>query len=129
MEHKQLLELIGSRVKELRKARGWTQAELAERVSITTDFLGKAERGDKEPSLYVLHKLADVLGVSPSFLLSPAGKTSTGLQELTSLLANRSDAELDWLKQFVLFVERNPIQPPSRDLPPKARTRRSPATR
>lgn len=109
MEHKALLATIGLRIKELRKARGWTQEELARRARVTADFLGKAERGDKEPSLFVLHKLATVFDVAPAYLLTPEPDRSTDLGALTALLAGRSSFEVSWLRQFVLFVGEHPL--------------------
>jgi transcriptional regulator with XRE-family HTH domain len=66
----ELRKTIGARVKELRLAHGWTQAEVAKRARITQDFLGRAERGQREPSLYVLTKLASSFGVEPIYLLT-----------------------------------------------------------
>lgn len=52
-------EIIKKRSKEL----GITQPHLAELAGISTNTLYKLERGQSNPTLEVLNKLAEVLGV------------------------------------------------------------------
>lgn len=56
---KQLGEIIRSRRKEL----SITQPHLAELAQVSTNTLYKLERGYGNPSLEVLNKLAEVLGM------------------------------------------------------------------
>jgi y4mF family transcriptional regulator len=56
---KQLGEIIRSRRKEL----SITQPHLAELAQVSTNTLYKLERGHGNPSLEVLNKLAEVLGM------------------------------------------------------------------
>jgi len=46
-----------------------TQAELAEKVSVTQQFIGYLENGRKQPSDLVAAALGDALGVEPEFFL------------------------------------------------------------
>lgn len=55
--------LVGMRPKHLRKARGWTQEDVAERAGITPRYLIDIEHGRYGPSFEVLHNLATALGV------------------------------------------------------------------
>lgn len=55
---------FGQRVKELRKSCGLTQEELAERVEVSKDYIGLIERGLRSPSLQVIEKIANSLGVT-----------------------------------------------------------------
>jgi len=55
----QLGEIIKSRRKEL----GITQPHLAELANVSTNTIYKLERGQANPSLDVLNKLAEVLGM------------------------------------------------------------------
>lgn len=52
------------KLKEIRKAKGYTQKELAEIVGVDTSSISKYEKGVAEPSYVVLKKLASALGVS-----------------------------------------------------------------
>ena len=57
-------------VRQLRKARGWSQEELAERADLNRSYVGEIERGLAVPSLVTLDKLALGLEVSASALLA-----------------------------------------------------------
>jgi transcriptional regulator with XRE-family HTH domain len=55
--------LLGRRIRFLRNAKGWTQQELGARADVNYKFLGDVERGNQNPSLEVLSKIADALEV------------------------------------------------------------------
>jgi XRE family transcriptional regulator, regulator of sulfur utilization len=65
---------LGDAVRELRKARGLTQETLADRSGLTTNYVGDAERGERNVSMRALWALADGLGVPASELLREAEK-------------------------------------------------------
>jgi len=65
-----LLARLGDRIRRLRKARGWTQAEMAERVGIDRSFLADVERGKRNVSILNLELIADGFRVSLSQLFS-----------------------------------------------------------
>jgi len=54
---------FGLKVKELRKSIGITQEELAERVDVSKDYIGLIERGLRSPSLKIMERIANSLGV------------------------------------------------------------------
>ena len=58
-----LVRALGERIKKRRKELSITQPHLAELANISTNTLYKLERGQGNPSLEVLNKLADVLGM------------------------------------------------------------------
>ena len=55
--------LIGLRIKELRKSKGLSQEELAERAETSPNYLSRMERGTENPTLDMLIKLANALEV------------------------------------------------------------------
>lgn len=59
-----LRTLLGRRVRKLRKQKGWTQEELGEFSNISYKFLGSVERGQENPSIDFVSKIADALEVS-----------------------------------------------------------------
>ena len=58
-----LAKVIGQTIKERRKELGITQPDLSELAGVSKNTLYKLERGQGNPSLDVLTKLANVLGM------------------------------------------------------------------
>lgn len=58
----------GARIRELRKARGWLQRDLAERTQIGHTYLSTIENGRVEPSRRAIARIARMLGVKVSEL-------------------------------------------------------------
>ena len=54
---------IGQGIRLERKRRGWTMAELGSRVQLTPQAIGMIERGETDPSLSSLRRIADALDV------------------------------------------------------------------
>ena len=61
--------MTADRIKALREARGWTQAELARRLSITRNGVNSWEQGLSMPSPACLVDLAKLFSVSTDYLL------------------------------------------------------------
>jgi len=59
-------EVVGRNVRRWRKARKLTQEQLASEADLDLRYLGGVERGEHNPSVAVLGKLAAVLKVHPS---------------------------------------------------------------
>ena len=61
---------ISLRIRELRKAKGWSQAELAERAKVTQATVSRIEGGKVASlDLEVFEKLANALDVHPAVLI------------------------------------------------------------
>lgn len=61
---------FGRRVREARRRKGWSQERLAEECGLHRTYVGGIERGERNPSLVNIVRLAETLGVSPGTLLS-----------------------------------------------------------
>lgn len=59
----QLLRKIGAAIRRHRKARRWTQEQLAETAGLSTYFIGSVERGQAALSLRSVQQIADALGI------------------------------------------------------------------
>ena len=64
-----LEEVVAANVVRLRKARGWTQYDLADRMKRFQSWLARLERGKASPTLRTLADLAGAFGVKPEELL------------------------------------------------------------
>ena len=72
---------MGNRIRQVRKAKGWSQAELAKKCGISMSFLGHIERGSRIMSIETFVNICTVL--------------DTGADELLWGVANPSDTVLD----------------------------------
>ena len=59
---------FGGNVRKLRMQQGLTQERLADRVSLSSDYLSRLELGKENPTIDVLHRLSSALGVGISSL-------------------------------------------------------------
>ena len=68
--------VIGSRIKQARLAKNYTQEELAEKIDISVAFLSRVERGNSHINLKRLNQLCGLLDVSEAYLLNGASSNS-----------------------------------------------------
>lgn len=59
-------KIVGANIKRLRKERGLSQEMLAGEAGLAMRHLGRIERGEGNPTVAVLGKLAEALGVHPA---------------------------------------------------------------
>ncbi|QWH88405.1 helix-turn-helix domain-containing protein [Bacillus toyonensis] len=112
------LKLVGENIRFLRKKRGLTQEELAERINLQQAYIGGVERGERNISMLTLQKIADGLEVSPDLVLNFGNinlidnpQRDESLSIITSLLHQKNVNELQFilrfLRNFSEFVENN----------------------
>jgi len=53
----------------IRKAKGWSQTELATNSGVSREMIGKYERGEAVPSINAAKKIADAFEVSLDYLV------------------------------------------------------------
>jgi len=61
---------LGHRIRDLRKAKGWTQFEMSERVGLDRSYLAELETGKIEICLRNLELIAQAFKMEPSELLN-----------------------------------------------------------
>ena len=64
------VESVGVAIRRGRRARGWTQIELARLSRLSSNYVARLERGELGPSLWVAHRIARALGVPLDALLT-----------------------------------------------------------
>ena len=64
-----LRSVIAMNLSELRKGRGMTQQDLAEKLNYTDKAISKWERAESVPDILVLKQIADMFGVTVDYLL------------------------------------------------------------
>lgn len=61
---------FGIRVRALRESQGLSQEQLGERCGLHRNYVGGLERGEYNPTLFSMARIARALGVSISDLVS-----------------------------------------------------------
>lgn len=86
--------VIGKRIKEARNEQNMTQEELADKLNISVAFLSRVETGKTQINLKRLTQIAEILKVSPGYLLTGSNTTSKEyLKEDFRLLLERCTPE------------------------------------
>ncbi|MBK9479112.1 MAG: helix-turn-helix transcriptional regulator [Bacteroidetes bacterium] len=68
-ENLRYLELLGKRIRDLRKERNMTQKEMALRLGTNYIQIGRIERGQANSTIIMLKKVGDILEVEISELI------------------------------------------------------------
>lgn len=100
--------LLGSRVKELRKMRGFSQEQLADRVDVDPKYISFIECGRNAPSLETMEKIAIALQVEIKDLFEFQHLQAGGVkeEELEQLLAGADEEKRKTLLKIIRAVVR-----------------------
>lgn len=101
-------ELLGARIKELRRARGLSQDQLSEKVNIDPKHLSRIEVGKSYPSLNTLEKIAKALNVEIKdlfeYMHEVKGKELT--ENITRLLKESDEEKLRLILKITRAIVR-----------------------
>ena len=65
------LRALGANIRELRTASDLTLEDLASEAGLSVTYLGQTERGQRNPSVLVLWRVAEALGITLDQLVAP----------------------------------------------------------
>ncbi len=105
---------LGSQLRDLRKARHWTQKHLASRLQLSESQISKYEAGTHSPSPGTLARFAAVFGLPADALLPEVtdadvalepvdGVLRENLRKLAALPSREKEAAIDLLRFFFAF--------------------------
>lgn len=108
--------MLSENLKNLRKQKGLSQEELAERLHVVRQTVSKWEKGLSVPDAGLLIRLAEILETSVSTLLGdtvePSGPTNEiaqKLEQLNALLAERNRRSRFIWKLVAVFLIAIPV--------------------
>jgi transcriptional regulator with XRE-family HTH domain len=84
---------FGQRLRELRVERGVSQDQFAHATGIHPTAIGRFERGDREPRLRSILRLAEGLGVQPGRLVDGLEEHRTTPEEFERHFGHPTDGE------------------------------------
>ena len=85
--------IIGSRLKEERLKRGYSQEQLGTLVGVSKVSISNYERGLEQPKMKRLQKLIDVLEISPNYILGKDVDVQVGAAGFMVQLTFAEDCE------------------------------------
>ncbi len=92
---------LGKRLLEWRKSKSMSQTELANRIGIHKNVLGKYEREEVKPSIDVATKIADFFNVSLDYLIGKIDKEiDTDIAEKITTIQNLPTKD----QEYILFT-------------------------
>lgn len=104
MDKDELNVCIGRNVMRYRIKRGMTQAELAEKIGVSTAFLSRVECGQKSMKIHTLYELAEALSVTCDALLYSESANSH-LNTIHNMLKDKSCNYLDGIEDLLKVCE------------------------
>ncbi|MBQ9081024.1 MAG: helix-turn-helix transcriptional regulator [Clostridia bacterium] len=108
MEQEELNGIIAENLAKYRKSANLTQLELAERLNYSDKSVSKWEQGNGMPDVFVLHKLAELYGVTVNDFLYRHEKEvavpDKGKRFFNRLMILIMSVGLCWLVAVVAFV-------------------------
>lgn len=91
-----------------RCAHGWTNTELAERSGISQATISLLMREQRNPTLDVVVKLAEAVGVKPHELLMDDKSSSTVPPDIINLLENQSETVYETIRTMLHALNQQP---------------------
>lgn len=119
MIRRQQLPLVGQRIRQLRKDRSLTQAELSTRIGIQQSDLCRMETGEYKVSLETLFKILKIfeMNIAEFFHLEARSELTPGEQELLMSYRSLSPSAREQVREFIHFTDsrtRRPRRPERR---------------
>lgn len=99
--------VIGKIIKKLRKEKGFTQEQFAEKINLSTNYLSKVERGMNTPNVETFFKMAEILDFTlEDFGIKQKSKESinTEKEELLKLILSSSSKDIYVYTKFIKFI-------------------------
>lgn len=96
---------IAKKIKEYRKKRGMTQAELAEKIDLGTKQISRIEIGEFYPSLNTFFKIVDALNINlEDFIILNSQEQNKIRLKILDKIYNASDDELNFYDRLITFA-------------------------
>jgi transcriptional regulator with XRE-family HTH domain len=69
---------FGKIIRKVRRELNWTQDELAQKINVSSPYIGHLEKGKRHPSAKIVERLADTLGLDRRGLFIEANPETQG---------------------------------------------------
>lgn len=114
MNDNSILSMVGKRIRQIRKLKGYTQEELGEKCGFHFSYIGGVERAEKNISLINVQKLANALEVPVQEFFSYERSSSRNnserenvMTEVNELLIEMKTSDLKKVRLFLTEIMSN----------------------
>lgn len=106
---KQIAETFGANLFKLRKQKGYTREELAERSNLSANYIYGLENGTYLPGCIALIDLSNALDVTSNELLGNYiyNRRNIFLEKISKNIDNLSDRDLNLILNIIEFCNQN----------------------
>lgn len=104
MNLQKIRSVLSNRIRSFRNIRGLTQERLAEAVDIHATYISRIESGKKLPTLVIICKIADALGVDVYELLIDDKKVNSAEYKKKRLISILSESKSDDIDTYSRLV-------------------------
>jgi len=91
-------KMIGNEIAEARKRANISQAQLAQRLFISSQAVGKWERGESMPDITTFNRLAEILGVDLNYFSESIQSAATEMEPVEPLIKQSDELPSGKLK-------------------------------
>lgn len=104
--------VIGRRIKKTRIKNKLKQETLADKIDVSVAYLSRVERGSAQINLKRLTQVAEILGVSPGYLLTGSNMKSKDYMkdDFTELLGKCTPSQQRLIYQIAELIYKNGIE-------------------
>jgi len=102
-----ICEVVGQRLRELRKLKGLSQEKMAEQAGVNAKYYSEIERGKRNITLKVMEKIADNLGISIKELFRFPGQETFSVcgEEVVALIISAlKSKDEEMLRKIKIFL-------------------------
>ncbi|MBC3898719.1 helix-turn-helix domain-containing protein [Acetobacterium malicum] len=105
-----IIKILGKRIRSYRIQLGYSQERLAEKSSCHPTYIGQIERGEKNPTIESIEKIAKALGISLSQLFEKIDTENQSDKAIPAqsyeLILSKSRSEQESIYRILLELDR-----------------------
>lgn len=101
-------ELIGKKIRQIRKERGLSQEELSEKIDISPRHMCTIENGNSFPSIETFIKISEILDIDINEFFNLKNKKNDTLRnDIYNLIQTSTIQELHLIKNIISDIHKN----------------------
>ena len=97
-------KMIGQRIRESRKKKGFTQEAFSEMIDISTEHLSRIETGAYRPSLNLIEKISNVLEITEEELMFGRKSETETAAQLANKIACLSQKKQQAIENIIELI-------------------------